>query len=678
MAGRAALSLTFVVAAMVAPASAQGFPSAGAPGGGVFVHHEFVETYLGSNPPSLVGLARVTPDGRLDAGYGRNGFALTRSGGYERTGHVAVDASGEVLVVLMSGTDVVLRRSSGDARLQLPAGFDASDLAALPGGQLLVGGSVPSPDGTPNRALAVARANRDGTLDPAFGDGGVAIADGGPFNASARAVRVLGDGRIVAGGHEVVVRLTPTGDPDPTFAGTGTLPRTSFGITGLDGAKTLIAEQGDDLGIAVERRLESGAPDPGWGDAGRAAFALDAHDFPTDSEGNPFGERVYYNAADVLKLADGRVLVAATRTREPYDFSIADCGDSRAELLELSADGDLLDQITVGPGAADHLIAIGDGVAVTTSREASLNCGFDPGFQRWAAVARYDDALEPLWALDVRPVVAPPAVTVLAAPPEGAGHVTGLDSRLRFAVAPDPRDTDWRLECAVDGAAFAPCPLELTLRLPEGPHALRVRSVGIHGATSDVITRHWIVNHAAPEIVLGGRPPAFGPRRRATLRFTGSEPATFGCRVDGAPAEPCSSPLRLKGLRNGDHRVKISGMDGAGALAEPVVVRWHVDRGSRLTVRGSGFPLRASVRAPEGTRVSTVTRVRVRGEGGERLRRVTRESGDGDRARFRIRLTGDARELVERADELGRAVRLHVTMRIGDDLVRRERLRLWR
>lgn len=97
-----------------------------------------------------------------------------------------------------------------------------------PDGKIVVAGGA-----APNSSLwdfAIQRYNADGTLDPAFGDGGRAILSLGPLSEFASAVAIQSDGRIVAAGYYqqsnnygdfAVVRVLSNGQPDPTFGENG-------------------------------------------------------------------------------------------------------------------------------------------------------------------------------------------------------------------------------------------------------------------------------------------------------------------------------------------------------------------------------------------------------------------------------------------------------------------------
>ena len=143
----------------------------------------------------------------------------------------------------------------------------------------------------------------DGDLDPSFGSGGFALINWTPGDAAANSVAVDRQGRIVIAGHArpydtnggggdlLLLRLTPTGLVDTTFASDGNGFRlVDFGLAGIGGASDSIANdlaiQNDghivaagcayfnsiDSHFAAIRVDASGVLDPDFGDNGTAHF----------------------------------------------------------------------------------------------------------------------------------------------------------------------------------------------------------------------------------------------------------------------------------------------------------------------------------------------------------------------------------------------------------------------
>jgi subtilisin-like proprotein convertase family protein len=74
--------------------------------------------------------------------------------------------------------------------------------------------------------------------------------------------------------------------------------------------------------------------------------------------------------------------------------------------------------------------------------------------------------------------------------------------------------------------------------------------------------------------------PKSSARTKAKLKFVSSETgSTFECRVDKRRWRSCLSPLKLKHLKVGKHRVKVRAIDESGNLdRSPVDVVWRVKR----------------------------------------------------------------------------------------------------
>jgi len=169
-----------------------------------------------------------------------------------------------------------------------------------------------------------------GTLDPTFGDGGIVVLSYGNETASADAVAIQPDGKIVVGGVKTkggqgfaVVRLMPNGSLDATF-GTAGLVETKVGNTSHvlsalalqpDG-KILIAGYtrfvGQNFDFAVLRYSANGTLDPTFGTEGVVL---------TD-----FGTRTDQAMAMAL-MTDGRIVVSGQTLSD--DLTVADMAFAR-------------------------------------------------------------------------------------------------------------------------------------------------------------------------------------------------------------------------------------------------------------------------------------------------------------------------------------------------------------
>lgn len=143
-----------------------------------------------------------------------------------------------------------------------------------------------------DNAMTLAKIDADGSLNPAFGEGGMAtvnVAVGGKTVEIARAVAVQPDGKILIAGPF---------EKNPKASGTA--------------AK--------DTDIAVLRFDADGKPDPSFGKGGRATIDFGA--------GKPVDAETYVadNSWGMAALSDGRVVVfgsTASPDREDADFAIA-------------------------------------------------------------------------------------------------------------------------------------------------------------------------------------------------------------------------------------------------------------------------------------------------------------------------------------------------------------------
>jgi uncharacterized delta-60 repeat protein len=117
----------------------------------------------------------------------------------------------------------------GMFRLARPGAQEARGIAVLPDGGILVAGQSEDADA---RRFLLLRLQAGGGLDPAFGDGGVAVAPLGrpePDYEHALSMAMMEDGRVIVASNEapvsaprpVIARFRPDGSLDPTFGDGG-------------------------------------------------------------------------------------------------------------------------------------------------------------------------------------------------------------------------------------------------------------------------------------------------------------------------------------------------------------------------------------------------------------------------------------------------------------------------
>ena len=164
-------------------------------------------------------LVRYHRDGSLDMGFGNGGKVLTRfggGGGAEVAYGIVLQPHGKIVAAGTAGLDFALARYHADGSLDESFGssgrvltdFNANSadvayaLAAQPNGTLVAAGFGTPPTGGLSD-FAIARYTKDGTLDPTFGAGGLALIDfGSPTGGEgAFAVGLQPDGSIVVAGR---------------------------------------------------------------------------------------------------------------------------------------------------------------------------------------------------------------------------------------------------------------------------------------------------------------------------------------------------------------------------------------------------------------------------------------------------------------------------------------------
>lgn len=201
---------------------------------------------------AMVPAAASAAPGGLDPTFGHGGTVITN--GFGTPSNAILQPNGDILVTVNSNTG-----GPGGVLRYLPSGaldpsFGTGGFAPITSSLLLVGASgiALQSDGrilvsanamTTNSSqtgIAVARLNSNGSLDASFGSGGIAFAAaaGGP---GAPAVLEEPNGDILSGGSfitatyrsetttGVIVRLTPSGQPDTTFGSGGVVSSTALG-----------------------------------------------------------------------------------------------------------------------------------------------------------------------------------------------------------------------------------------------------------------------------------------------------------------------------------------------------------------------------------------------------------------------------------------------------------------
>lgn len=300
-------------------------------------------------------VAKITAAGALDTTFGVGGLAKINlvASGTEQARGIVVQSTGKIVVaatVFHAGTvaadrDFALARFNANGTVDDTFGTNGNgivieDLSTPddPGGTvfdsqyglalgasdtLFLEGAMKSLTGA-DSDFAVLKLDANGARDGGFGTNGLVTVDvGGGLNASARNLRVLGDGSVLASGYfrngtlttdpvqPVLIKLKPNGDPDGTFGVNGVYTELIYALafeaygTALQGTSFVTAGYGRNASSESEdwlslRITATGTRDLTWGTGGIARV-----DFGGQTD----------NARNILALPDGRfVIVGGGRT----------------------------------------------------------------------------------------------------------------------------------------------------------------------------------------------------------------------------------------------------------------------------------------------------------------------------------------------------------------------------
>lgn len=124
-------------------------------------------------------------------------------------------------------------------------------------------------------------------------------------------------------------------------------------------------------------------------------------------------------------------------------------------------------------------------------------------------------------------------------------------------------------QCSLDGRHFENCGANPSYgSLGHGTHELRARSVDELGLVGPISTTTWEVDRIAPQVTSLSGPTGPVLDGRPRFEFTIDDPsASARCRLDGNPAEPCTSPKVYSGIGDGYHEFRVSAVDPAGNVS---------------------------------------------------------------------------------------------------------------
>ena len=305
-------------------------------------------------PASDFAIARLHPDGGLDAGFDDDGLKFVDfDGGYDVGEAVALQPDGKLIVAGHTTTNdenVAVARlhpggsldesfdpgdadGPGKAIIDFGgAGDRADDVLVQPDGKLLLAGS-----GGSTAAMAVARLHPKGSLDDSFDGNGIAFAELGAdefgYGVALDAQRRIVVAGTTANSDGVIARFKPTGGAEDTldtsFSGTGirTLEDSVFGIATdvlvqPDGKLVVTGSGAGVTAMPVSRLNPDGSDDETFGEGGAALADFGGNELAAAALLQPDGKIVLVGATTL----NGDIAIARLLPGGTLDTTFADDG----------------------------------------------------------------------------------------------------------------------------------------------------------------------------------------------------------------------------------------------------------------------------------------------------------------------------------------------------------------
>ncbi len=331
------------------------------------------------NGTSEMVSTRLNPNGSMDTSYGIGGWVIININGSSAANAIKLQPDGKIV---LAGT------GNGDGKL---------DFAAV-------------------------RLNPNGSLDPSFGNGGIATVPIGSA-AIANALTIAPDGKLALGGTATLThnefaaaRLNPNGSLDPTFGQNGTTtlppPAAAWGMVQQNDGKLILAGQtttpNNNQAYIAARLTTTGTLDTSYGSSGIVtipigswaqanAIALQPTDGKTIITGNAYTDAdvaatvrltstgaldptfgtggistfTYWNAVNAVAIqpGDGKIVIGgtgATAARlNPNGTLDQTFGSTGVTTIRVGSSSDAANGVTVEPGDGKIVLV---GTAVIAGR----------------------------------------------------------------------------------------------------------------------------------------------------------------------------------------------------------------------------------------------------------------------------------------------------------------------
>jgi hypothetical protein len=181
-----------------------------------------------------------------------------------------------------------------------------------------------------------------------------------------------------------------------------------------------------------------------------------------------------------------------------------------------------------------------------------------------AGVLRHNRTRKPAWgAFRARSAeTTAPGAAITGGPSPGSSI---NDPTPRFSF--DSADASAIFHCRVGATAFRPCSSPDTLaELSDGAHTFQVKAIDAPGNESQIRSRSFTVDTAAPSVTISSGPDAGQVSSDSSPSFSfasGESGASVSCQLDGGGFQGCSSPFTASGLADGSHTFRVRATDQA-------------------------------------------------------------------------------------------------------------------
>ena len=239
-----------------------------------------------------------------------------------------------------------------------------------------------------------------------------------------------------------------------------------------------------------------------------------------------------------------------TATSAAFEFSAT---ESEA-IFDCSLDGAAFERCTSGAEYAD--LAEGSHTFEVRATDLAGNSDATPATATWTV-----DTTAPQTTIDTRP----------------DDPTTKTAATLRFSAD----ETGSTFTCSLDEADFTTCDSPTSYPdLAEGSHTFEVRATDPVGNTDATPATHtWAIDTTAPQTTIDSGPDDPTNSTPATFTFSSTEEgSTFGCSLDEAAFERCTTGVEYTDLAEGNHTFEVRATDPAGNTeSTPAAFNWGID-----------------------------------------------------------------------------------------------------